>query len=74
MSGLLKIVQKELRKKSTPEGKAAAFKFVPHAERVYGVRMPVLNELAKKYKEGSFQLVKELWQSGSFEGNNCPTY
>ena len=67
MSVLLKQVQKELKEHSTPEAKAAALKFVPNAEKVYGIRTPVLNVLAKKYKEGGFDLVKELWDSGAFE-------
>jgi 3-methyladenine DNA glycosylase AlkD len=67
MSALLKQVQKELQASATPEAKAAAMKFVPNAERVYGIRTPVLNVLAKKYEEGGFELVKELWASGAFE-------
>ena len=67
MSALLKQVQKELKESSTPEAKAAALKFVPNAEKVYGIRTPVLNDMAKKYKEGGFDLVKELWNSGAFE-------
>src|SRR6185436_6264165 len=67
MSALLKQVQKELQANSTPEAKAAALKFVPNAQRIYGLRTPVLNVLAKKYKEGGFGLVNELWNSGAFE-------
>ena len=67
MSALLKQVQKELKEHSTPEAKAAALKFVPNAEKVYGIRTPALNMLAKKYKEGGFDLVKDLWNSGAFE-------
>jgi 3-methyladenine DNA glycosylase AlkD len=67
MSGLLKQIQKELKGHSTPEAKSAAMKFVPNAEKVYGIRTPVLNLLAKKYKEGGFDLAKELWNSGAFE-------
>ena len=67
MSVLLKQIQKELVESSTPEAKAAALKFVPNAEKVYGIRTPVLNVMAKKYKEGGFDLVKELWKSGAFE-------
>jgi 3-methyladenine DNA glycosylase AlkD len=67
MSVLLKQVQKELKENATPEAKAAALKFVPNAEKVYGIRTPVLNVMAKKYKEGGFDLVKELWDSGAFE-------
>ena len=67
MSALLKQIQKELKENSTPEAKAAALKFVPNAEKVYGVRTPVLNVMAKKHKEGGFDLVRELWRSGAFE-------
>lgn len=67
MSALLKQIQEELRAKATSEAKAAAMKFVPGAVKVYGVRNPVLNEMAKKYKEGGFELVKELWTAGAFE-------
>ncbi|HEY5968037.1 MAG TPA: DNA alkylation repair protein [Chitinophagaceae bacterium] len=67
MSVLLKQIQKDLRDHSTPEAKAAALKFVPNAEKVYGIRTPVLNVLAKKYKEGGFDMAKELWNSGAFE-------
>ena len=67
MSVLLKQIQKELKENATPEAKTAALKFVPNAEKVYGIRTPVLNLLAKKYKEGGFDLVEELWRSGAFE-------
>jgi 3-methyladenine DNA glycosylase AlkD len=67
MSALLKQIQNELKEQSTPEAKAAALKFVPNAEKIYGIRTPVLNLMAKKYREGGFDLVKELWNSGAFE-------
>jgi hypothetical protein len=58
MSLLLTQIQKELIKHSTPEAKIDALKFVPGATKVYGKRMPVLNEMAKKYKDDGFDLVK----------------
>lgn len=67
MSALLRQIQHELKEQSTPEAKAAAMKFVPNAEKVYGIRTPALNIMAKKYREGGFDLVKELWNSGAFE-------
>lgn len=67
MSALLKQIQHELKEQSTAEAKAAALKFVPNAEKVYGIRTPVLNIMATKYREGGFDLVKELWKSGAFE-------
>ncbi len=39
----------------------------PGAKGIYGVRMPVINELAKENKEGGFDLVEELWRSGAYE-------
>jgi 3-methyladenine DNA glycosylase AlkD len=67
MSPLLKQIQNELGAASTPEAKTAALKFVPGITKVYGVRTPVLNIMAKNHKEGGFDLVTELWQSGAFE-------
>lgn len=63
----LKQIQSELLSNSNEEAKAAALKFVPDAKKVYGVRTPVLNDLAKKYKDGGFELVEELWKSGAYE-------
>jgi 3-methyladenine DNA glycosylase AlkD len=40
---------------------------VPGRQKIYGVKTPVLNELAKKYKEGAFDLAEELWNSGALE-------
>jgi len=68
MHKLLTIIQKALIAKSNKAALAAQQNFVPGvAAKVYGVRMPVLNELAKEYKEGGFELVKELWDAGAFE-------
>lgn len=67
MPVLLKEVQEELQANATLGAKAAALKFVPTAQRVYGIRTPVLNVMSKKYKEGGFDLVKDLWSSGAFE-------
>lgn len=40
---------------------------VPGQQKVYGVKTPVMNELAKQFKQGSFDLAEELWTSGAFE-------
>jgi 3-methyladenine DNA glycosylase AlkD len=42
-------------------------KIVPGKQKVYGVKTPLLNELAKKYKEYSFDLAELLWSSASLE-------
>jgi 3-methyladenine DNA glycosylase AlkD len=61
-------IQKILKSKGSAATIASIQKFVPDTnEKLYGVNMPVLNELAGKYKAGGFELVKELWQSGAFE-------
>ena len=67
MSKLLQSIHSELRKNATPETQASALKFVPNATLVYGVKMPFLNSMAKKYKDGGFELINELWKSGAFE-------
>ncbi len=60
-------IQTLLVKNSSHEAKASSEKFVPAKEKVYGVRMPYLNELAAKYKSGGFELVEALWKAGSLE-------
>ena len=68
MSTQLKEIQKILEAKANPEAKAAHQKFVPGTkEKIYGVRMPVLNELAQQFKAGGFELVEELWNAGALE-------
>ncbi len=68
MTEELKAIQKILIAKSSKAGRAALQNFVPCADlNIYGVRTPVLNELAKKFKAGGFTLVKELWDAGAYE-------
>lgn len=52
---------------SKPEALAAHQKFVPGIKKIYGVRTPVLNGLAKQFKQGGFEMVKQLWKSGAWE-------
>jgi len=63
----LKKIQKILKENSSPEGKAAHEKFVPGLEKAYGTRAPVINELAKQFQSGGFELVEELWQCEHIE-------
>jgi 3-methyladenine DNA glycosylase AlkD len=64
----LKEIQNTLKAKAIPEAKAAYEKFVPGIkEIVYGVRTPVLNDLAQQFKPGGFELVEELWKAGALE-------
>lgn len=63
----LKQIQIFLKEQANEEAKAATLKFVPDATKVYGIYMPVLNELVKKIKDGGFTLAEELWDAGSYE-------
>jgi 3-methyladenine DNA glycosylase AlkD len=67
MPATLTTIQKILKEKATPEAKAAHQKFVPGKEKIYGIRMPVINELASHFKSGGFDLAKELWEAGALE-------
>lgn len=67
MSEPLRTIQQILTKKSTPEVRASVQKFVPGSQKIYGVKMPELNLLAKQFSSGGFVLAKSLWESGSFE-------
>ena len=67
MSQQLKAIQKILKENAIPEAKASHQKFVPGKEKIYGVRMPFLNELAGTYKNGGFELVEALWKAGALE-------
>ena len=60
-------IQKQLSSVSTKAAKASIYKFVPGSQKVYGVKMPFLNELAKKLKAQGFPMAYALWESGSFE-------
>ena len=68
MSHQLETIQKILQQHSNKAALDANKKFVPgSSKKVYGVRNPVLNDLAKQFKEGGFGLVKELWDAGAYE-------
>lgn len=64
---LLQQIQKLLTSKSNTAAKAATEKFVPGNMKVYGIRMPELNEMAKQFKSGGFDLVKQLWDANTYE-------
>jgi 3-methyladenine DNA glycosylase AlkD len=61
-------IQKILKAKGTEATIASHQKFLPDIkEKLYGVKMPLLNELAGKYKGGGFELVKGLWKASALE-------
>lgn len=68
MSAHLKQIQAILKARSISAAKLAHEKFVPTStEKIYGVRTPVLNDLAQQFKSGGFELAEELWNAGALE-------
>lgn len=67
ISQTLASIQQALVAKSDEKAKAAFQKFIPTSQRVYGVRVPLLNQLAKELREGGLELAEALWKSGAFE-------
>ena len=66
MQKLLEI-RKLLKSKATVKAKESIQKFVSTEEKIYGVRTPILNSLATRFKDSGFELVEDLWQSSSYE-------
>jgi 3-methyladenine DNA glycosylase AlkD len=67
MSKQFKEIQRILTEKSD-QGNIDFFQvMVPGKQKIYGVKTPVLNELVKTYKQGSFDLAEQLWNSGALE-------
>ena len=60
-------IRKILKRKASRKAKESSQKFIPSAQQVYGVRVPELNKLAIKYKDGGFELIDQLWISGIYE-------
>ena len=60
-------IQKILKSKAKEKVKTSWIKFVASPKKVYGVKVPILNEIAKNIKNPDFNLVKKLWKSGAFE-------
>ncbi len=63
----LKKIQAELKSNSSESHKTAIQKFVPGSQKIYGVKNPVLNDLAKNYKSLGWELVNLVWKSGAYE-------
>jgi hypothetical protein len=40
---------------------------VSSAKKVYGVKIPILNEIVRKIKKPNFNLVEKLWKDRAFE-------
>lgn len=58
----LKEIKLFLETNASEEAINAIKKFVPGAQKIYGVKNPLLNELAKKYKQVGYKLTAMLWK------------
>ena len=67
MNTQLEAIQQKLSAKSDKSNIALFEKMVPGQQKIYGVKTPELNLLAKEFKTGGFELVKALWNSGALE-------
>lgn len=63
----LKSIRQALLAKRDSKALAAFQKSIPTSRHVYGVRVPVLNQLAKEHREGGLELAEALWVAGAFE-------
>lgn len=60
-------IQKRLKDNVDEEYKTFLQKLIPTGKKIYGVRMPVINEIVKEYKNEGFPLVETLWKNASHE-------
>jgi 3-methyladenine DNA glycosylase AlkD len=60
-------IKEALSAQSDEKAKGGVRKFIPTSQHVYGVRLPILNQIAKEHREGGFELAEALWKSGAFE-------
>ena len=67
MTHELVAIRERLATKQDPTTIRFLEKIVPGSQKVYGVKAPELNLLAKEFKAGGFELVKALWNSGALE-------
>ena len=67
ISQRVSLIKQVLAAKSDEKAKAAVRKFIPTSQHVYGIRLPLLNQIAKEHREGGFELAEALWKSGAFE-------
>jgi len=63
----LAAIQQQLETKSDKSNIEFFGKMVPGEQKIYGVKTPDLNQIAKEFKVGGFELVASLWNSGALE-------
>jgi 3-methyladenine DNA glycosylase AlkD len=67
LSQRVSAIKQALTAKSDEKAIGAVRKFIPTSQHIYGVRLPLLNQIAKDHREGGFELAEALWKSGAFE-------
>ena len=67
MNTQLEAIQHRLNAKADKSNIAFFKKMVPGKQKIYGLKTPELNLMAKEFKSGGFELVKALWNSGALE-------
>ena len=61
-------IAKQVKAISDARAEAAARKFVPGVQKVYGIRMPMLNAIVAEVKKNATpSFILSLWKSGAFE-------
>lgn len=63
----LEEIQEALREQSSESVRQSFHKFVPGSQHVYGVKVPRVNDLARRHRKGGFDLVEACWEAGAFE-------
>lgn len=67
MSKELQSIQQLLTASAEKNNRSFFEKMIPGEQKVYGVKTPVLNGIAKQFQTGSFPLAEELWKAGALE-------
>jgi 3-methyladenine DNA glycosylase AlkD len=60
-------IQKKLKDNIDKVYKYFLEKLIPTSKKIYGVRMPVINEIVKEFKNEGIPLVETLWKNASHE-------
>ncbi len=60
-------IRKFLKERSNEKAKESWKKFIPTANKIYGVYISEINKLVSRYNSCDFKLVEKLWNSGYLE-------
>lgn len=63
----VKEIQQILQQKGDATAVSFFSKMVPGKQKIYGVKTPELNIIAKQYKDEGFELAEALWNAGALE-------